>query len=109
MKETIKMIKNTVKELLNGQMEENILGNGAKENNTVKEFTSKKERRDSVFGKWVREQSGSKINNPIIIHELIILNKFSKTNFLLTQNYIINKFKKKYYKFLFRSYFLNQI
>lgn len=55
MKETIKMIKNTVKELLNGQMEENILGNGAKENNTVKEFTSKKERRDSVFGKWVRE------------------------------------------------------
>jgi hypothetical protein len=49
------MIKNMVKELLNGQMEENILVNGAKENNTVKEFTSKKEKRDSVFGKWVRE------------------------------------------------------
>lgn len=94
MKETIKMIKSMVKELLNGQMEENILVNGAKENNTVKEFTSKKEKRDSVFGKWVREQSGSKINNPIIIRELIMLNKFSKTNFLLTQIILLINSKK---------------
>lgn len=34
--ENIRMIKNTDKELLNGQMVESILANGIKENNTVR-------------------------------------------------------------------------
>lgn len=36
---SIKMIKNTVREHLNGQMEESISENGVKENNTEKEPT----------------------------------------------------------------------
>ena len=48
-----KTIKNTVMVLLNGQMVENILVTGFKENNMEKVFTLKKVKRDKVFGKWV--------------------------------------------------------
>ena len=51
----IKMIKNMDKELSNGLMAENTSANGVKENNTVKEHTLKKAKRDMVFGKWAKE------------------------------------------------------
>ena len=38
---------------LYGQMVENILVTGFKENNMEKVFTLKKVKRDKVFGKWV--------------------------------------------------------
>ena len=64
MKEIIKMIKSTVTELLSGQTEGNILVNGAKVNNTGKEFTSKRAKRDKVSGKWAKELSGSRQLRP---------------------------------------------
>ena len=60
-KETIKMIRNMVMELLSGLTAESILETGAKVNNMEKEFTSKRVKRDKAFGKWARESSGSKI------------------------------------------------
>jgi hypothetical protein len=60
MKETIKMIKNMDMEHLSGQMVGNTLENGAKVNSTVKEFISKKAKRDKAFGKWAKELSGSR-------------------------------------------------
>ena len=48
-----KTIKNTVMVLSNGQMVENILVTGFKENNMAKVFILKKVKRDKVFGKWV--------------------------------------------------------
>ena len=64
MKEIIKMIKSTATELLNGQTAGNILVNGAKVNNTEKEFTSKRAKRDKVSGKWGKELSGSRLPRP---------------------------------------------
>ena len=52
------MIKNMDTVHLTGQMAGSTLVSGAKENNTVKELILKKERRDSVSGKWVRESNG---------------------------------------------------
>jgi hypothetical protein len=48
-----KTIRNMVMVPLNGQMVENILVTGFKENNMEKVFTLKKVKRDKVFGKWV--------------------------------------------------------
>jgi len=41
-------------------MAENILVNGAKENNMVKELILKMGKREMVSGKWERESSGLK-------------------------------------------------
>jgi hypothetical protein len=64
MSDNIRMIRNTDKVPLSGQMAGNISESGAKESNTAKELTSKKERRDTVSGRWARESSGSKTHNP---------------------------------------------
>jgi hypothetical protein len=53
-----KMIKNMDKVLLNGQMAENTLVNGVKANNTEREYTLKKERKDKAYGKWAKELNG---------------------------------------------------
>jgi len=50
MKETIRMIKNMVMEHSSGQMVESTLENGAKVNSMVKEFISKKAKRDKALG-----------------------------------------------------------
>lgn len=71
MRETIKMIKSMVMVLLSGQTAESTSVNGARANNMVKEFMSKKEKRDKAFGKWVKELSGSK--TPKLISELPFL------------------------------------
>ena len=55
------MIRSMAKVLLNGQMAESISENGTKANNMARVPTSKMGRRDSVFGRWARELSGSKI------------------------------------------------
>ena len=68
MKETIRMIRSMVMELLSGQTAENILVIGAKENNMEKEFISKKEKRDKVSGRWEKESSGSRMLKPINDH-----------------------------------------
>ena len=68
MKETIRIIRSMVMELLSGQTAENILVIGAKENNMEKEFISKKEKRDKVSGRWEKESSGSRMLKPINDH-----------------------------------------
>ena len=60
MKAIIRMIKSTDMVPSNGLMEGSISASGVKENNTEKEFTSKKARKDKVSGKWERELSGSR-------------------------------------------------
>ena len=47
-----------VMEHSNGQTEENISANGAKENNTEREYTSKKGRKDKASGTWAKGQNG---------------------------------------------------
>ena len=69
MKAIIKMIKNMVTELLSGQTVGNILVNGAKVNNTGKEFTSKRAKRDKASGKWAKELSGSRLPRPTNEHK----------------------------------------
>ena len=54
-------IKNMDTVLSTGQMVESTSENGAKESNTEKELILKKERKDSVSGKWARESNGLKI------------------------------------------------
>jgi len=81
MKETIRMIKNMVMEHSSGQMVESTLENGAKVNSMVKEFISKKAKRDKAFGKWVKELNGSKIPRltselPIFICFIIVIKLF---------------------------------
>ena len=44
-----------VTELSNGQMVVSTSVNGAKESNTDKVFTSKKERREKASGRWAKE------------------------------------------------------
>ena len=66
MSDNIRMIRNTAKAPSSGQMAGNISESGAKESNTAKVLTSKKERRDTVSGRWARESSGSKTHNPEI-------------------------------------------
>jgi len=61
MSETISMIKSMDKVPSSGQMVENILVNGAKENNMARVSTSRKVKRGRESGRWVRESSGSKI------------------------------------------------
>jgi hypothetical protein len=39
----------------------NILVNGFWENSMVREFTLKKVKKDKVFGRWVKELSGSSL------------------------------------------------
>jgi len=56
----IRMTRNTVTVHLIGRMAENILVNGAKENNMVKELILKMGKREMVSGKWERESSGLK-------------------------------------------------
>jgi hypothetical protein len=63
-RETIKMIRNMVMELLSGLTAESILETGARVNNMEKEFTSKRVKRDKVSGKWEKELSGSRITRP---------------------------------------------
>ena len=53
MLDNTRTIRNMVMVPLNGQMVENILVTGFKENNMEKVFTLKKVKRDKVFGKWV--------------------------------------------------------
>ena len=59
MSEAIKMIRNMVMAHLNGLMVASILVNGSWVNSMEKEFISKKERKDKVFGRWAKELSGS--------------------------------------------------
>ena len=61
MLEAIKMIRSMVMVHLNGQMVVNILVNGFWENSMVREFTLKKVKKDKVFGRWVKELSGSSL------------------------------------------------
>ena len=58
---SIKMIKNMVKEPLRGLMVDAIKVNGIKESSMVRAFISKKARKDTEFGKWVKELNGSKM------------------------------------------------
>jgi len=53
--EAIKMIKNTEMVHSNGPTVASILENGFWENSTVREYISKKEKKDKVFGRWVKE------------------------------------------------------
>jgi len=55
----IRMIRSTVKVLLNGLMAESILVSGAKESSTAKACTSKKAKRGKASGKWASVSSGS--------------------------------------------------
>jgi len=56
--ESIKTIKNTVKEPLHGLMVDATKANGTKASSMVREFISKKARKDMEFGKWVKESNG---------------------------------------------------
>ena len=62
--ECIKTIKSMGTEPLNGQMEESTSVNGAKESNTEKGSTLKKENAEKESGKWARELNGSKMKQP---------------------------------------------
>ena len=79
------MIRSMAKVHLNGQMVESILANGTKVNSMERVHTSKMTKRDSVFGRWERELSGSKIaiNNKLLmvaINNEFILNYFNHFN-----------------------------
>jgi hypothetical protein len=53
--EAIKMIRNTETVHSNGPTVASISVNGFWENSTVKEYISKKEKKDKVFGRWEKE------------------------------------------------------
>lgn len=57
--EAIKMIRSMVMVHSNGLMVASILENGFWENSMGREFISKKAKKDKVFGRWVKELSGS--------------------------------------------------
>ena len=57
---SIKTIKNTDKEPSRGPMVDATKANGTKESSMVREFISKKARRETEFGKWVKESNGLK-------------------------------------------------
>jgi len=59
---SIKTIKNTDKEPLRGLMVDVTKANGTKESSMVREFISKKARREMEFGKWVKESNGLKMH-----------------------------------------------
>lgn len=61
-KATTRMIRSMVMAPLSGQMAESTSVSGVKVNNTVKESTSKRAKRDKVSGRWARESSGLKIS-----------------------------------------------
>ena len=61
MSANINMIKNMEMVHLNGQMVENILVNGIRENNMEKVLILKKVKKGKAFGKWGKEYNGPKI------------------------------------------------
>jgi len=68
---SIRMIKSMVMVHSIGQMAGNISVNGAKESSTEKELILRKERRDLVSGKWVRESNGLKTLMELLKNDLI--------------------------------------
>ena len=65
-----RMIRSMVMVPLNGLMVESTSVSGAKVNNTGKESTSKRAKRDKASGRWARESSGSKISQePLLKNE----------------------------------------
>jgi hypothetical protein len=58
---SIKTIKNTDKEPSPGLMVDATRANGTKASSMVREFISKKARREMESGKWVKESSGLKM------------------------------------------------
>jgi len=58
--EAIKMIRSMAMVLLSGLTVGSILVNGFWGNSMVREFISKKAKKDKGFGRWVKELSGSK-------------------------------------------------
>ena len=58
---SIKTIKNTDKEPSRGLMVDATRANGTKASSMVREFISKKARREMESGKWVKESSGLKM------------------------------------------------
>jgi hypothetical protein len=71
MKAITKTIKSMDMELLSGPMAESTSESGAKENSMVKEFTSRKVKRDKASGRWEKELSGSRQPRPT--NELLII------------------------------------
>ena len=57
---SIKTIKNTDREPSRGLMVDATKVNGTKESSMVREFISKKAKREMEFGKWVKESNGLK-------------------------------------------------
>jgi len=62
MRATIRMTKSMDMVHSNGLMAESISVSGVKVNNTEKECTSKRAKRDKASGRWARESSGSRIS-----------------------------------------------
>ena len=62
-----KTTKSMVTEPLSGQTVESTSENGLKANNTEREFTSRKERRDRASGRWEKELNGLRTNDLFLI------------------------------------------
>ena len=84
---SIKTIKNTDKEPSRGLMVDATKANGTKESSMVREFILKKARKETEFGKWVKESNGLKktLSKPKISKKI---DKYSKNR--MNVEFILN-------------------